>query len=61
LNAYYLPGHEDELSPDISPVNTFRLIFDSYFGGNYDMLPNVSYFSPVPKLYNFSVEKNTCK
>lgn len=61
LNAYYLPGHQDKLFSKISPVNTFRLIFNAYFGGNYDMLPNVSYFSPVPKLYDFSEIKNTCK
>jgi hypothetical protein len=61
LNAYYLPGHEDRLFPKISPVNTFRTIFDAYFGGNYDMLPDVTYFSPVPKLYDFSEVKNSCK
>ncbi len=61
LNAYFLPGHADKLYPDISPVNTFRLIFDAYFGGNYDMLPDVSYYSPVPKLYEFSEIKNTCE
>jgi hypothetical protein len=61
LNAYYLPGNEAKLYPTISPVNTFRLIFDSYFGGNYDMLPDISYFSPVPKLYQFSEIPNRCK
>lgn len=61
LNAYYLPGHADKLYPTISPVNTFRLIFDNYFGGNYDMLEDISYFSPVPKLYEFSEIKNNCK
>ena len=61
LNAYYLPGHQDKLFSKISPVNTFRYIFNAYFSGNYDMLPNVSYFSPVPKLYEFSEIKNTCK
>ncbi len=61
LNAYYLPGHNDKLYPTITPVNTFRLIFDSYFGGSYDMLPDVSYFSPVPKLYQFTEIPNTCK
>ena len=61
LNAYYLPEHQDDLFPKISPVNTFRYVFNAYFGGNYDMLPNVSYFSPVPKLYDFSEIKNTCK
>jgi hypothetical protein len=60
LNAYYLPGHNDELYPSISPVNTFRLIFDAYFGGKYDMLPDVSYFSPVPNLYEFSETPQSC-
>lgn len=54
LNAYYLPGHETELYPTISPVNSFRLVFNDYFGGKYDMLKDKTYFSPVPKLYNFS-------
>jgi len=61
LNAYYLPGHNDKVYPTITPVNTFRLIFDTYFGGKYDMLPDVSYFSPVPKLYQFSEIPNPCK
>ena len=61
FNAYYLPGHEDKLYPTITPVNTFRLIFDSYFGGKYEMLPDISYFSPVPKLYEFSEIPNRCK
>jgi hypothetical protein len=60
FNAYYLPGNNDKLYSKITPVNTFRLIFDTYFGGNYDMLPDVSYFSPVPKLYDFSEIPNTC-
>jgi hypothetical protein len=54
LNAYYLPGHEKELYPTISPVNSFRLVFNDYFGGNYDLLQDRTYFSPVPKLYQFS-------
>ena len=61
MNAYYLPGHNDKLYPTITPVNTFRLIFDTYFGGKYDMLPDISYFSPVPKLYQFTEIPNRCK
>ena len=60
LNAYYLPGHNDELYPAISPVNTFRLVFNAYFDGKYDMLDDVSYFSPVPNLYEFSKMPNDC-
>jgi hypothetical protein len=41
LNAMYLPGMDyDELSNNISSVNTFRLIFSHYFGADYPLLPN---------------------
>lgn len=46
LNAYYLPGEGSEgLYPEISPVNTFRLIFDTYFSGSFGLLENASYSS----------------
>jgi hypothetical protein len=53
LNAYYLPAHQNELNataaapneslyPTISPVNTFRVIFDRYFNGEYGLLEDRS-------------------
>jgi hypothetical protein len=43
LNAYYLPGVEPgEIYPTISPVNTFRLMFNVYFNGGYDLLEDKS-------------------
>ena len=46
LNAYHLPGGGNELvHPTITPVNTFRLIFDNYFGTSFGRLPDRSYFS----------------
>jgi hypothetical protein len=60
LNAYYLPEHNDAPYKTISPVNTFRMVFNLYFGGQYDMLDDVSYFSPVPKLYEFSKVPYPC-
>jgi hypothetical protein len=60
LTAIYFPNHMDKLYPTISPVNIFRLVFNLYFGGKYELLDDVSYFSPVPKLYNFSKVKNSC-
>jgi sulfatase-like protein len=43
LNAYYLPDRNNEgLYDTITPVNTFRLIFNLYFAGKYEMLPDVS-------------------
>ena len=39
LNAMYLPGMDvDTVFDDISPVNTFRLVFNHYFGANYPLL-----------------------
>jgi hypothetical protein len=39
LNAMYLPGMDyDILSDNISPVNTFRLIFNHYFSADYPLL-----------------------
>jgi len=45
LNAYYLPGDASKnLYPQISPVNTFRVIFNSYFGGNFPLFEDKSYW-----------------
>lgn len=39
LDAMYLPGMDyDELWDSISPVNTFRLVFNHYFGADYPLL-----------------------
>jgi hypothetical protein len=44
LNAYFLPGDAaKELYPTISPVNSFRLIFNEYFGTNLALLEDTSY------------------
>lgn len=45
LNAYYLPGYEKNspLYPSITPVNSFRLIFDTYFGTQLGLLDDTSY------------------
>ncbi len=54
LNAYYLPDCEDcALSETITPVNSFRLIFDTYFGTNFGLLEDRGYFSSWDKPYDF--------
>lgn len=46
LNAYYLPEDCDQdLYPTVSPVNTFRIIFNCVFDGNYRILNDQTYFS----------------
>jgi hypothetical protein len=54
LNAYYLPdGGQAELYPGISPVNTFRLVFNRYFSGQLALLPDQSYFSNYVAPFEF--------
>jgi hypothetical protein len=54
LNAYYLPdGGDKHLYKEISPVNTFRVIFNHYFGANYKILKDESYHSLYPGDFNF--------
>jgi len=44
LNAYYFPRDGNlNLYPNITPVNSFRVMFNTYFGTNYDILPDLSY------------------
>jgi len=50
LLAYYLPNGSEKLYPSISPVNSFRLIFDEYFGANYPLLPDVTYIGDTKVL-----------
>jgi hypothetical protein len=41
LNAYFLPGvSRDRLYPSITPVNSFRLVFDLYFHAGLGLLPD---------------------
>jgi hypothetical protein len=55
LNAYYLPDvNADTLYPSITPVNSFRTIFNLYFGTDLELLPDDSYvFSDVRHIYKF--------
>lgn len=55
LNAYYLSGVEKASIPmDLSPVNSFRFIFNTYFNGQFELLPNRQYFSLSFQFYEFT-------
>jgi hypothetical protein len=55
LNAYHFPGGDGGmLYPSITPVNTFRVVLNRYFGKNYEFLPDESYFSPWDRPYDFT-------
>ncbi|MFQ5716948.1 MAG: sulfatase-like hydrolase/transferase, partial [Nitrospinales bacterium] len=53
LNAFYLPGKEGVLYDSISPVNTFRVVFNAYFGADYELLKDESYYSTYERPYKF--------
>jgi len=54
LNAYYFPDEKyDDLYQSISPVNTFRLLFNTYFNGNFEILDDKSYFSSWDHPFDF--------
>ena len=61
LNAYYFPDHEFAVYPEITPVNSFRLLFNNYFNTDFDLLEDVSYYSQYPNAYQFEVIPNTCQ
>jgi len=42
LNVFYFPNGYDKLYETITPVNTFRIVFDEYFGGSFQLLPDFS-------------------
>jgi len=48
LNAYYFPGMDkDAMYPSMTPVNSFRLIFNLYFKANFPLLPDKSYVNNI--------------
>jgi len=54
LNAYYLPGNGGKhVYRSITPVNTFRLIFNLYFNGKYELLEDRSYYSYYRAPFSF--------
>lgn len=59
LNAYYLPGIEPSpVWQTISPVNTFRVVLNSYFGANMDLLPDINYASNDKAPFDYRVIEN---
>jgi hypothetical protein len=56
LNAYYFPeGGNQYLYQSISPVNSFRVLFDAYFNGNYPIIADISNFSVYQKPYEYTI------
>ncbi len=50
LNAWYVPdGRDIGLYPEVSPVNTFRLLFNAYFDTGLPILPDESFTHGHPE------------
>ena len=53
LNALYLPQGGSNLVPEnLTPVNTFSIILNKYFGTQIELLDNKNYFSTLGNPYN---------
>ncbi len=60
LNVYHLPGEgRQNLYDSISPVNTFRIIFNQYFGTNYELLEDRHFFSKPPGYSPYQITEVT--
>lgn len=52
LNAYFLPDDGQQvLYPRISPVNTFRVIFNTYFGADFPILDDLQIITDIGRPY----------
>ncbi len=55
LNAYHFPdGDYQLLYPAITPVNSFRVILDKFFGTNLDLIDDKNYFAGWLSPYRFT-------
>ena len=54
LNAYYAPEiSENQFHENITPVNSFRIIFNEYFNGNYEILEDRNYWNNADAPWDF--------
>ena len=54
LNAYYFPDQNyQDLYSSITPVNSFRIVLNHYFGCSYEILSDRCFFSNSRHPYNF--------
>ena len=54
LNALYFTGAKKNIDKTLTPVNTFRIIFNQFFNGKYPILENHSYLSTYELPYNLT-------
>ncbi len=61
FEAIYFPGGgSSNLYPTLTPINIFRLVFNTYFGQNFPLLADKSYSSGSYTSFNFSEVTYPC-
>jgi hypothetical protein len=60
LEAIYISEAQAPFYASVTPVNIFRVLFNSYFNGNFELLPDHSYFSAGGQYFNFMEITNSC-
>src|SRR5215216_1589798 len=61
LNVYYLPDANVPVYSTLTPVNTFRIIFNTYFEQNLPLLEDISLYSSYDEPFRFKLIPNSCK
>lgn len=51
-------GGNEEIYDSISPVNSFRIVFNRYFGADYPLLEDRAYFAPFLQPYAYTPIEN---
>jgi len=52
LNVYYLPNGSKSLYETISPVNSFRVIFNEYFNADFELLEDKYYWESLDRPFD---------
>ena len=61
FTAIYMPGGgKAMIYPSITPVNIFRIIFNTYFNSHYKLLPDTSHNFVNGQYFNFRVVPSNC-
>jgi len=60
LAAFFTPGSQSPFYKTITPVNIFRIVFDTYFNGNFGLLPDTSYRFTQKGRFDFEEYPHTC-
>jgi hypothetical protein len=60
LNAYYFPEVDVPLYAEITPVNSFRILFNYYFDQDLELRDDISFFSSYKEPAEFEIIENQC-